>query len=217
MTSTRVDFRNCAGANTFMDISIDQLVTWLQTASSDPVSLAIALALATFLTEDGTLIAGSLLVGSGIAPAELVIAAIAVGLLVGDIGVYLLGWSTRHSRFLRRQLPLNKARQLRHWLAGKETMVLLLSRFAPGTRLITYLSFGFLRFSLIHFSAVMAMAGLLWVGIMVTFVSQIQRILSALGDLAGTVTTALIAIGALYLLRSWIKKRGYMSPNIESD
>lgn len=192
-----------------METSAENLIAWLEAYSSDPLMLALALAIATFATEDGALIAGSLLVGSGLATPLLAISALAGGILVGDIGLYLVGWSARTNAFLRKRLPVKKSRSLRRWLQGKETPVLFVSRFTPGTRLITYVTFGFLKLSLTRFTVVMAIAAVIWVSLMVLFVSEIQKAFSTFGVAAGAIAALFVAITGIIILRRMMKKHKY--------
>ncbi|MBL4836824.1 MAG: VTT domain-containing protein, partial [Kordiimonadaceae bacterium] len=154
------------------------LLDWLHLAGNDPWMLAALLAVATLATEDGALVAGSLLVGSDMASSGIVIPALTFGIAAGDVGLYGLGWTARTNSFLRKRLPVKKSRPLRRWLKDRETSVLFFSRFTPGTRLITYVTFGFLRLSLLRFTVVMTLAATVWVSVMVYFVSEIQQAFS---------------------------------------
>lgn len=179
----------------------ETVIAWTEALVHDPLLLAAVLALSTLLTEDGTLIAGSLLVGSGMAPAPLAITAIALGITLGDVGLYGLGALARKSRFLRSRLPLKRAAGLKRWLRGKRTPVLFFSRFLPGTRLPTYLAFGFLRLPLMHFSVVMALASAVWVTAMVLFVSEIQKAFAGLGTVPAVAAGLVVAFLVIALAR----------------
>jgi membrane protein DedA with SNARE-associated domain len=179
----------------------DTVIAWAQSLVHDPLLLACVLALSTLLTEDGALIAGSLLVGSGMVAAPLAISALAVGITAGDVGLYGLGALARQSRFLRSRLPLRKAAHLKRWLVGKQTLVLFFSRFVPGTRLPTYLAFGFLRLPLVHFTLVMAAAASVWVTGMVLFVSETQKAFSGFGSAPALGAGLLVACLVIMLAR----------------
>lgn len=181
-----------------MEITPDIIADWLQQLVQTPLLLGLALAIATFATEDGSLIAGSLLVGSGEADALLVITALATGIIVGDIGLYGLGWTARSNDFLRKKLPVKKSRPLRRWLQEREVPVLFASRFTPGTRLITYVTFGFLKLSLVRFIIVMTIAGVLWVAGMVLFISEIQQFFAQFGTLSSIL--AAFCVGVLVII-----------------
>ena len=64
----------------------------------------------------------------------------------------------------------------------------------PGTRLVTYLTFGFLRLSLLHFIAVMTAACLVWVVSIVLFISEIQKAFSGIGGIYAAIIAATIAV-----------------------
>lgn len=179
-----------------MDASPEAIFAWLEAMTHDPFGLAVALALATLLTEDGAVVAGSLLVGGDLASPWLVISALFIGIVGGDVALYFAGWSARELRPIRERLPIKRAKKVRNWLRGRETAILFFSRFLPGTRLVTYVTFGFLRLSLAHFVMVMSFACVIWVVGIVFFISEIQRAFSGMG---GTVA-ALIAAGAAVLI-----------------
>ena len=188
-------------------------MNWLEASAADPLMLGAALALATLATEDGALIAGSLLVGSGVTTPLFAISALAFGILAGDIALYGAGWSARNSSFLRKHLPVKKSRGLRRWLVGKETAILFFSRFTPGTRLVTYVTFGFLKLSFVRFAFVMTAASLLWVTGMVLFISEIQQAFAAYGAWIGAAAGVAVAFGGVYGLRLYLTNRK-LAPSI---
>ena len=177
-----------------MSFSVEALFAWFEAMAHDPISLAAALALSTLVTEDGALVAGSLLVGSAVASPLLVIAALTIGIVGGDIALYGAGWTASEFRWLKRKLPIKKAKKVRHWLRGREAMVLFFSRFMPGTRLVTYVTFGFLRLSLARFLTVMSVAAMIWVTALVLFISEIQQAFSSIGAVPAALVAAGIAI-----------------------
>lgn len=172
----------------------------------DPMSLAIALALSTLITEDGALVAGSLLVGSSVASPLLIIAALALGIVGGDIALYCAGWTASEFRWLKRRLPLKKAKKLRNWIRGREALILFFSRFMPGTRLVTYVTFGFLRLSLLQFTVVMSVAAIIWVTAIVMFISEIQRALAGIGTIPASIIAGLSAITLIIIVPKFIRK-----------
>ncbi|NVJ99865.1 MAG: VTT domain-containing protein [Alphaproteobacteria bacterium] len=192
-----------------MTITPDTIWAWAEGVAQEPLLLALVLALATLVTEDGTLITGSLLVGAGMASATLVISAVAIGIAAGDVGLYGLGALAQKSRWLRRRLPLRKARDFRRWLEGRSTPVLFVSRFLPGTRLPTYLTFGFLRMPLLHFTLVMSVAAAVWVSLMVLFVSEVQKAAATFGGPAGVAAAILVALGAIIATHKLVRRSRY--------
>lgn len=196
-----------------MDLSVETLMNWLEASAADPLMLGAVLALATLATEDGALIAGSLLVGSGVTTPLFAISALAFGILAGDIALYGAGWSARSNNFLRRHLPVKKSRGLRRWLVGKETAILFFSRFTPGTRLVTYVTFGFLKLSFMRFIVVMTIAAILWVTGMVLFISEIQQAFAAYGAWIGAAAGAGFAFAGVYVLRLYLTTKK-LAPSI---
>jgi len=183
-----------------MDTITETVSTWIQLVAHDPLMLMLVLAIATFVTEDGALVAGSLLVGSSMVSPSLIILALASGILVGDLALYALGWSARTNRFIRKRLPINKTRGIRRWLKAREATVLFVSRFTPGTRLITYVTYGFLKLSIIRFVIVMMVAGIIWVSSAVFFISEIQQILASFGTWPSALVAALCGITFIVLV-----------------
>ena len=179
--------------------SPEAITAWLEAMTHDPFGLAIALAVSTLVTEDGALVAGSLLVGGGLASPFLVIASLIVGIVGGDIALYAVGWTAREIRSLRQRLPIKRAKRIRNWLRGRETVILFFSRFLPGTRLVTYLTFGFLRLSLMHFVLVMTVACTLWVVGIVLFVSEIQQAFSGMGGTFAAITATIVAFATIMI------------------
>nr|WP_281500566.1 VTT domain-containing protein [Kordiimonas marina] len=155
------------------------------------------------------------MVGSDMASPVLAISALAFGIAAGDVGLYGIGWTAREFRFLRKRLPIRRTRKLRGWLDARKTPVLFCSRFLPGTRLPTYLTFGFLRLSLNHFVSVMTIAALVWVTFMVLFVSSAQRLLAPLHGGAGLIAGLAVAI-LMITLSHQLVKRSRLNISIDS-
>jgi len=199
-----------------MDFSPETLMAWLEASAGDPLLLGAILAVATLASEDGALVAGSLLVGAGVASPWLAIAALAFGITAGDVGLYGAGWAARSVGFIRKRLPVGKARSLRRWIVGKETAILFLSRFTPGTRLITYVTFGFLKLSVVRFTLVMTAASLLWVTGMVLFLSEIQQAFATFGAWTGAFAAMAIAAAVILGMRYFMKNRG-LTPALQEE
>lgn len=189
-----------------MTFSTESLFDTLSMMTSDPVLVGLVLALATLLSEDGALITGSLLVGSGMMSGPLVILFLVLGIVLGDLGLYGLGAWARESRFVRKRLSPRRMRRLKRWLDGRESVVLFLSRFLPGTRLPTYLGFGYLRLSLTRFTVVMTAAGLTWVTAMVFFISEVQKLLSTLSGWFGFFGAIAVAFLMIVIVPNLVRR-----------
>ena len=182
------------------------LLELINSVLATPVLLGILLALATFITEDGTLILGSQLIGTHQASPETVTISLIAGILVGDIGLYALGWGARKSKMIRRRIPLKAARSFRRWIEGRETAVLFATRFMPGTRLPTYVSFGFFSLSLTRFCIVMTLASLVWVSGTLFFIKEIQAQLMAIDQTVGIIGGIVVAILFVVVIPGVIKR-----------
>ena len=182
------------------------LLDFITAVLGQPLLLGVLLALATFVTEDGTLILGSQLLGTGQAGADVIVTALVLGILVGDIGLYGLGYGARRNKAIRRFIPLKAARGFKRWITGRETLVLFASRFMPGTRLPTYVTFGFLKLSLVRFSIVMAVAAIVWVGGTLFFIKEIQTKLMLFDTKIGLIGGLLLAILLIIVVPSLLKR-----------
>ncbi|WP_374763330.1 DedA family protein [Yunchengibacter salinarum] len=182
------------------ETSASSIIDFVTAIGNAPLAMAALLAVATLITEDGALIAGSLLVGNDSLPVEFAIGGLVAGISLGDVGVYMVGRLARSVRWLRRRLPLRRIRRFRRWLKGREIPILFFSRFLPGTRVPTYISFGFLRFSVWRFWITMTVAALVWVSGMVLFVSNTQRLLSKIGGVWGVIGALVLAIAIIILM-----------------
>jgi membrane protein DedA with SNARE-associated domain len=146
-------------------------------ADSPPLSgLGLALfmllaALSTLVSEDLTCVAVGALVGRGRVALWAAILACYLGILVGDVLLFLAGrWLGRPAL---RRAPLRwflSAERVAHssaWFRAKGPIVILASRFLPGARLPTYFAAGVLHTSFLEFTAWFALAVALWTPLVV--------------------------------------------------
>jgi membrane protein DedA with SNARE-associated domain len=127
----------------------------------------LALAAATFVSEDLACLSAGLLVYRGEVSASLAVAACVVGIVVGDAGLWAIGRGARSlaSRWpdTHRWLDLERFRHLSLPLARHAGGAIVASRFLPGSRLPLYLLAGALRVPLRVFATWAFVAALLWV------------------------------------------------------
>jgi membrane protein DedA with SNARE-associated domain len=153
----------------------------------------IALALATFVSEDlACLAAASLIAGGriGLLPG---IIACAFGIYVGDLLLYFLGRAG--APIARRFAPPARLDAAARWMSERGAAVVLLSRFTPGLRLPTYLAAGILRSRFWTFNSYFLVAALIWTPLLVGSAAYLGR----------TFPAAPYAIGAAMLL--WHARR----------
>ncbi|MDX1502972.1 MAG: alpha/beta fold hydrolase [Thermoanaerobaculia bacterium] len=130
------------------------------------VVLMALLALSTLLSEDLTCVAAGLLVASGrihFWPAAL---ACCAGILVGDLAIFwtgrLLGRRVLHRRPLRWLIKPDQVQRSSAWFRRRGPVVIILSRFLPGTRVGTYFAAGLLHTSFWRFLAYFGAAVVIW-------------------------------------------------------
>ena len=124
------------------------------------------LVFAAYLSEDLTCITAGLLVAQGRLDFPVAVAACYIGILSSDLG---LAWLARILGRPALKLPpfkwwVSEARfeEASAWLRRRALVVVLVSRFLPGTRLPTCLAAGILRTSLLKFCFYFAVAVAIW-------------------------------------------------------
>lgn len=206
-----------AGAATFRgEVSPERLAAALRPfdpssipAWSGPglVVVLFFLALATLVTEDLSCIGGGLLVAQGRLPFWPTVLALSLGILVGDILLFLagriLGRTAVRGRPLRYWIKEEAIENSSAWLRRRGPAVILLSRFLPGARLPTYFAAGVLRTSFLKFSFYFALAVAVWTPILVGFSRGMGDVaLETMDSLEeGLLTLVLLAIVILFLVR----------------
>jgi membrane protein DedA with SNARE-associated domain len=128
--------------------------------------LFLALMLGTLVSEDLACISAGLLMREGRIGFVPGVAACALGILTGDVGLWCIGRASRRalgrwpavSRRIQR-LPLDDMRQ---WLEEHAAGAMIASRFIPGTRLPLYFCAGLTGMPLGSFTAWASIAVLLW-------------------------------------------------------
>jgi membrane protein DedA with SNARE-associated domain len=126
----------------------------------------LAIVAATFVSEDLTCVAAGLAAATGRIGAFDAIGAAALGIWLGDLGLYVLGRLVGRPALARAPLRwfLREEDLLasRAWFVERGARVLLLTRFVPGTRLPTYVAAGMLDIGLGRFAAYTLAAVLAW-------------------------------------------------------
>ncbi len=142
--------------------------------ASFSLALVLALAaLATLASEDLACIAVGGLVAGGRVPFVPGALACLAGIFLGDVLLFLAGrWLG--PRALARApcswfLRAGSVQSARTWLERRGLLVILLSRFLPGTRLPTYFACGALGTGFWRFTLWFALAGLVWTPALVGF------------------------------------------------
>ena len=92
----------------------------------------------------------------------LALASLYVGIVLGDLGLYGLGWLAARFPPVARFIPPHRKEVVRAWLDGRVFKVVLISRFLPGLRLPTYTTCGFVGADLQQFALAVVIATICW-------------------------------------------------------
>ncbi len=155
------------------------------------LTLMFLLALATLISEDLTCLLAGWLVSLGRLSFPHASLACFLGILVGDLMLYLLGRVAGRPALRRRPLSwfvkpesLDKAS---HWMQTRGARVIFLSRFTPGLRLPTYLLAGALHTRFLSFTAYFALACAIWTPILVGLSAYFgQQLMPEDGDIGAS-------------------------------
>ncbi|MEM7762837.1 MAG: alpha/beta fold hydrolase [Pseudomonadota bacterium] len=132
--------------------------------------LFLAIVVASYVSEDLACIAAGILAAQGVISFPLAVIASLVGLFTGDLALFAAGrWVGRPT--LQRWVSADKLHQAQQWLAERGPVVIVASRFMPGTRLPTYLAAGALQMPWLRFTLFFAMATLIWTPLLVGLAS----------------------------------------------
>src|SRR3954447_9370380 len=126
----------------------------------------IAIALATFASEDLTCTATGALIASGQLGLVPGILACAAGIYFGDLLLYFAG-RLAGGPIVRRLVSRERLDRASAWMAERGATVVLLSRFTPGLRLPTYVAAGLLKTRFWSFSFYFLLAAALWTPLLV--------------------------------------------------
>ncbi len=131
-------------------------------AGGSTALLALVIVLGTFVLEDPTTVIVGVLASDGVIPVPLALLALYGGIVVGDLGLYLLGrLASTHPR-LARYVDHDFVAPLRAWLESRYVLTIFSARFIPGSRLPTYTASGFFRSPLSTFVLTALVATSIW-------------------------------------------------------
>jgi membrane protein DedA with SNARE-associated domain len=132
--------------------------------AAQPWLICLALVLMSFLLEDVAIAAGAALAVQALLSWELALLAVGGGIVLGDVGLYGLGWAARSVPALRRRLVDGRAGWLGGKLARRYAGAIVLARVVPGLRLVTYTACGFYRLPFALFCIWVVLAVAVWTG-----------------------------------------------------
>ena len=130
------------------------------------ISQLLAIAAATFVSEDLTAIGTGILVAEGRVAVIPAVVACAAGIYAGDLALWiagrLLGRRVLAWRRVRQSLPSDTIERFNAWFTPRAGTAILVSRFLPGTRLPLYLACGAVRTPFASFAAWSLVAVAVW-------------------------------------------------------
>ena len=131
-------------------------------AVGSTATLALAIVVGTFILEDPTTVIVGVLAADGVIGVPVAIFSLYAGIVLGDIGLYCLGWlASTHPR-LARYVDHDFAAPFRTWLESRYVLTIFSARFIPGSRLPTYTASGFFRSPLSTFVLTAIVATSVW-------------------------------------------------------
>jgi membrane protein DedA with SNARE-associated domain len=155
--------------------SVASLFAWA--GANHPLFQAAAIIIGTFILEDAATVLAAMQADDGNLSSLLALAALYVGIMVGDLGLYGLGWLSARVPIVARYLPPQRTDGIRSWLQGRVFRVVLISRFLPGMRLPTYTTCGFVGADLRQFSLAVVAATLCWTSLLFAVSLRIGQVL----------------------------------------
>ncbi len=124
--------------------------------------LSFAIMLGTFMLEDTTTVIVGLLAADHVIGVPLALFSLYAGIIVGDIGLYCLGYLASTNARLARYVDHDFIAPFRAWLETRFVLTVFSARFIPGSRLPTYTASGFFRSPLSTFILTAIFATSLW-------------------------------------------------------
>jgi len=138
----------------FADLLVDAGASW-------PLQAAVIIG-GTFILEDAATLLAAMQVASGALSLELALGALYAGIMLGDVGLYGLGWLSGKHGWARRMMPPQRRDLGQEWVRQRVFPIVVVSRFVPGLRLPTYTTLGFLHAPLLQFTIAAIAATLVW-------------------------------------------------------
>ncbi len=171
----------------------------------DRLHYILMIAGGSFISEDLACIGAGLLAAQGTIDYFTAALGAFIGIFVGDL---LLFWAGHHwGRAALRKPPLkwmikeSSIRESSRWFARKGPVVVLLSRFVPGSRLPTFITAGMLHVNFWLFFLFFLLAGLIWAPFLVWLSMELgEQVIEKLHAFKAYTLTAIIITAAVMWL-----------------
>ena len=173
-------------------------------------ALMLIIALISLFSEDLACISAGVLASRGVLHLSNAILASALGVIVFDVFIYVLGRTFKRVWLLK--VPLkwmmteNDLDYFTHWFSRNAVGVLWLSRFIPGSRFPAYFSAGLCRYPLPNFLLHFIASTLVWAPILGILAYLLgQEMMNYYESYYGYIPQLIFGIGiSLYLIFNWI-------------
>ena len=132
------------------------------TALTNPWLLALAIIAGTLIHEDIATVATGVLVAEGVTRVGVALPALYAGIVLGDIGLYGLGWLIARHPAARRLADRERFLALKVWLDERLVAGVFTVRFLPGMRLPAYTTYGFFTMPFWRFLGSVIFAVSIW-------------------------------------------------------
>jgi membrane protein DedA with SNARE-associated domain len=180
---------------------------------SGSIVLVAGLALSTLLSEDATAIGAGVAVSEGRLPLAVAVISCALGIYLGDLGLWAAGRVAGPRAFAWRRLAPLQAQACRAagWLDRHPALAIIGSRFLPGTRLPLYVAAGAAGRRPIAFAVWSLVAVCLWTPLLVGGVAVLGAGIAGPLDRwlgSGWAVRALLVAGVFLGLRRLSRRRG---------
>ncbi len=150
---------------------ISEFQTWLVSGSTSFALLSVGIVLLSYLLEDLAIATAAILSAQGSLPPSLALLAIFIGIVTGDLGLYILGSYTRKIRWLRYRALTNVSyKRVKRNLQQRAFLNLFIIRFIPGLRTIGFTLSGFLPIPLPLFLSAVLLASSIWTLLVFTLI-----------------------------------------------
>jgi len=150
------------------------LIDYLLNLSTQPAWLFVAIILSSYILEDLAIIAAAVLAADQQISVTLAVSAIMLGIISGDIGLYIMGyWARSHQRLKARLLKKGLHQYFAKILNGQLLKNILFIRFVPGLRFICYTSCGLFKVHPGRYILGVSLATFLWVLVVFSIIYQL--------------------------------------------
>lgn len=137
-------------------------------ASQSPWVKAFSVIIGTFILEDVTTVLVAIASQDHEISITLALVSLYIGIAVGDMGLYGLGWAGAKWPRIKRFLTLPSQEKTKKWFGQNVIKIVGISRFVPGARLPLYTACGFYHAPFTPFALTAVLATLVWTSLLFT-------------------------------------------------